>query len=300
MDDDMVHTVELQPIEQSWQLRSRACEIKNHDDDAIDWLFRAANRYSIGAAACIYLRTLFPRERYKIHNSEENYLVEGSSRIRASLESLKSRRIIVDRGRAEDSKAGTYREKCRRVSIGSISRVYARVTSNYPRDTGGKNIRSISAARLWDKQSRRLEIPTNFHAGHMAPCCRALGTQPSRTHACVSLSVWYMGLKAVKLDRPMREAGTRCTSWCLITHSLMFFRNRLHVLFSFYGDFRKKSCKEFVKFWWHFPRARELKKLETPVSVVFKFPAKCLDVLREFWNIYLRLFYVLKLSVIYK
>lgn len=43
--------------------RSRACEIKNHDDDAIDRLFRAANRYSY--RACAYRGMLFPRSDTK-------------------------------------------------------------------------------------------------------------------------------------------------------------------------------------------------------------------------------------------
>jgi len=62
--DDHGATVELQALEQNersgW---SRACEIKNHDDDAIDRLFRAANRYSYHARA--YRGMLFPRSDTK-------------------------------------------------------------------------------------------------------------------------------------------------------------------------------------------------------------------------------------------
>jgi len=69
--------------------RSRACEIKNHDDDAIDRLFRAA---ILVYRARVPGNVISP-ERYKIHNRAEDYLDGPSSRIR-DLESLKSRRII--------------------------------------------------------------------------------------------------------------------------------------------------------------------------------------------------------------
>lgn len=62
--DDRGATVELQPVERSRRGgRSRACEIKNHDDDAIDRLFRAANGYARIVPA--HRGMLFPRSDTK-------------------------------------------------------------------------------------------------------------------------------------------------------------------------------------------------------------------------------------------
>lgn len=83
--DDRGATVELQPVERSRRGaarpggRSRACEIKNHDDDAIDRLFRAANGYPYRARVPGNVISL---ERYKIHNRAEDYLDGPNSRIR--------------------------------------------------------------------------------------------------------------------------------------------------------------------------------------------------------------------------
>jgi len=57
-------TVELQALERPRCGRSRACEIKNHDDDAIDRLFRATNRYSYRGRYA-YRGMLFPRSDTK-------------------------------------------------------------------------------------------------------------------------------------------------------------------------------------------------------------------------------------------